>query len=163
MRSCLECTKLISPRSTFCKSCSKRGIRNPMFGNQPNAGSFKKGLVPWNKGKKGLTSWNKGLTKELDSRLDYIRPTTFKDQGRCDENMRIRKSRQSLLWRKAVFERDNYICVWCGQRGGQLNADHIKPLAGYPELIFEISNGRTLCIGCHKKTDNYAGRGRSKW
>ena len=72
----------------------------------------------------------------------------------------IRKSKEYKLWRKAVFEKDNYTCIWCGVRGGCgrkviLNADHIKPFALFPELRFAIDNGRTLCIDCHKKTDTY--------
>jgi 5-methylcytosine-specific restriction endonuclease McrA len=72
-------------------------------------------------------------------------------------NEKIRKSTQCKVWRKAVYERDNYTCVWCGQKGTgrNLNADHIKPFALFPELRFEIDNGRTLCVDCHKKTDTY--------
>lgn len=68
----------------------------------------------------------------------------------------IRTSREYKLWRTAVFERDNYACVWCKEKGGELNADHIKPFALFPELRFAIDNGRTLCLECHKKTDTYA-------
>ena len=30
------------------------------------------------------------------------------------------------------------------------------------KLIWEISNGRTLCFECHKKTDTYGNRGHVK-
>lgn len=70
------------------------------------------------------------------------------------------------LWRKAVFERDNYTCVWCKVKNGdgktiKFQADHIKPFALYPELRFSIDNGRTLCVPCHKTTDTYAGKIKS--
>jgi len=58
-------------------------------------------------------------------------------------------------WRAAVFHRDDYTCQKCGHRGGRLNAHHIKPYATHPELRFDVSNGITLCVDCHKKTDSY--------
>jgi len=74
-------------------------------------------------------------------------------------NHRIRTSVEYKAWRKQVFERDKYACVLCGDdSGGNLNADHIKPFAWYPELRLEVSNGRTLCEPCHRKTDTFAGR-----
>lgn len=76
-------------------------------------------------------------------------------------NKKIRGSIEYRLWREAVFERDNWTCVWCGARNGngksiKLNADHIKPFALFPELRFAIDNGRTLCVGCHIKTPTFA-------
>ncbi|MHB8674622.1 MAG: HNH endonuclease [Candidatus Limnocylindrales bacterium] len=81
------------------------------------------------------------------------------------ENKKIRRSIEFRLWREAVFERDNYTCVWCGDHNFEgrgktvvLHPDHIKPFALFPELRFAIDNGRTLCIDCHKKTDTYGGK-----
>lgn len=78
--------------------------------------------------------------------------------GLTETNKLIRNSRQYARWRKAVFERDDYICQFCGLRGGVLNADHVKPFAKFPELRFELSNGRTLCEPCHRSTPTYGGR-----
>lgn len=79
-------------------------------------------------------------------------------------------------WRKSVFERDKYTCQECrikfikGFTGSvELNADHIKPFALIVrenniktmeqalncKELWDINNGRTLCIPCHKKTDTW--------
>lgn len=85
--------------------------------------------------------------------------------GATPINQKIRVSLEYKLWRKAVFARDNYKCVWCNKQSGKgeaviLNADHIKPFALYPEYRFLVENGRTLCRDCHKTTDTYANRTR---
>lgn len=82
--------------------------------------------------------------------------------GITPKNEKIRKSKKYQDWRKAVFERDNYTCVWCGKVGEILNADHIKPFSLFPELRFSIDNGRTLCESCHKKTDTYGRKSHKK-
>lgn len=116
------------------------------------------------KGMKKLPSWNDGSEK-AKKRLEQVKMMGKKNKGENhhswkggvwkNTNLAIRKSLEYKLWRIAVFERDNYTCIWCGQIGGELNADHIKPFSQYPELRFAIDNGRTLCVSCHKKTDTY--------
>lgn len=54
------------------------------------------------------------------------------------------------IWREAVYARDSFICQHCNKVGGTLNAHHVKPWAKFPALRFEIDNGITLCVPCHK-------------
>jgi 5-methylcytosine-specific restriction endonuclease McrA len=87
----------------------------------------------------------------------------YRDEGKRTADKKARQSARYKAWRTLVFERDNYMCVHCGIKNGlgktvYLHADHIKPFALYPELRYEVSNGRTLCVPCHKKTGTY-GRG----
>jgi hypothetical protein len=83
--------------------------------------------------------------------------------GVSPENMLIRSGKDYKLWRKAVFERDNYTCHFCGKRGGDMEADHIKPFAFFPELRLAIDNGRTLCKPCHRKTDTYGAKRKNQY
>lgn len=76
--------------------------------------------------------------------------------GRTSLSDRLRTSQRYKEWRKSVFERDGYKCVECGDAtGGNLEADHIKPRYVFPELTFDVDNGRTLCASCHKATDTW--------
>ncbi len=110
---------------------------------------FKKGIIPWNKGIERADisgekhpNWKGGITKE---------------------SYKIRNSLLYKKWRAEVFKRDDYTCQICREREkvwGKLQADHIKQFAYFPELRFDINNGRTLCEECHKKTDTYLNKGK---
>ena len=77
-------------------------------------------------------------------------------------------------WREAVLRRAKYLCEEC-KRYGRTDADgmpvrattahHIKPRETYPELQYDVSNGRALCDACHNhahpdKGGHYAGNVR---
>lgn len=84
--------------------------------------------------------------------------------GMTLDDMKARNSLGYKEWRKDVFERDNYTCQKCGKEGnGDLNAHHIKSFANFPDERFNIENGITLCINCHKETDNYAGKSNNRF
>ena len=93
----------------------------------------------------------------------------------CD---RIRRLSEYKKWRKLSFQRDNYTCVKCQQKGGTLNVDHYPK--SFSDIFYEnkitsveeakkcadfwdIKNGRTLCLNCHKKTETYAGKTKQKY
>lgn len=67
----------------------------------------------------------------------------------------IYKSVEYNDWRIKVFIRDNFTCVLCKEKNKRIQADHIAPKCLYPELMFSIDNGRTLCEDCHKQTPTY--------
>lgn len=86
----------------------------------------------------------------------------------------IRHSFEYRQWRSDVFTRDDYTCQVCFTRSGNgkrvdLNVDHIKLFALIIQEnkittveeakscseLWNINNGRTLCVGCHRKTDSF--------
>ena len=58
-------------------------------------------------------------------------------------------------WRTKVFKRDDFICRGCKIKGKRLQAHHILPKCKFPERMFDIENGITLCEDCHKNTSSY--------
>lgn len=75
--------------------------------------------------------------------------------GVTPANKAIRTSTKYKQWREQVFRRDDYTCQACGDRGVALHADHDLPFAYFPDLRFELLNGRTLCETCHRATSTW--------
>jgi len=98
----------------------------------------------------------------------------FWDGGKSSLIRLIRRSVNYREWRSNVFKRDNFTCVFCKEHDKYLNADHIFPFSGLIRKfkitsveeadlckeLWDINNGRTLCIDCHKKTDTYLNKGK---
>jgi len=114
---------------------------------------------PWHKGIKHTTEWRKHMS-------DLMRGENHWNWqgGKETANNVVRKSLEYKLWREGVFERDNYTCRECGKIQGwdklnkrhiDIQADHIKSFTKYPELRFDIDNGRTLCTDCHVETPTW--------
>ncbi len=160
-----------------------------------NTDGFKKGYIPWNKGKKvnfsdahrmNISKAKTGGTRRpmtLEERKRKSLSSIGKYKGENHHFWRggisgitdlIRHSYKYRQWRSDCFTRDNHTCQKCGARSGNgkrvyLNVDHIKLFAlilkenniknveeadGCEEL-WNINNGKTLCVICHRKTDSF--------
>lgn len=84
----------------------------------------------------------------------------FYIDGRSENDEGIVDSSQHRIWRKAVYERDNYICQCCGySQGGILNAHHLYSRNLHKDKRNDIENGVTLCKPCHVEFHNTYGYG----
>lgn len=50
--------------------------------------------------------------------------------------------------RKRIFQRDDYTCAYCGERGGKLQCDHIVPVAKGGS--HDDANLATACEPCNR-------------
>ena len=78
----------------------------------------RRGIRSWNKGKKYLQimgdknpNWKGGITPLM---------------------IRIRRCFEYKNWVRNILRRDNWTCVFCNQRGGNMEVDH------YPEMFAQI-------------------------
>jgi len=127
---------------------------------------FRKGVRPWNS---GLSNWADSkhaekLRQSAVGRIPWNKGLWGYNSGSLNGNWKggvhtvnnaLRRTQRYKNWRTSVFKRDNYTCQFCKASGVYIEADHIKPFAFYPDLRFEITNGRTLCKECHMKTPTY--------
>jgi len=107
-----------------------------------------------------------------DKHWNWKGGVSFLRNGKYSLVERLRKSTKYKKWRKMVLKRDNNICQECGAVGSKLETHHIKSFSkllktnniqSYQQallcdILWDINNGETLCIECHKKTPNYTNR-----
>ena len=128
---------------------------------------FKKiGIGKWMKGKKHSKKTKMKMTEAHKGEKN-----SFWKGGITPIHLLIRVSSKYNEWRLEVFKKDNFTCQRCGEIGGDLEAHHKKSFSKLfaearkymPLLIpydaamiysplWNIDNGKTLCLKCHKKT-----------
>lgn len=132
------------------------------------------------KSRKGNSPWNKGQSPSAEVRAKISKTLTGRPTGRTGDKShfwrggtsrkydKLKNSMEWKNWRRAVFERDDYTCQECGAKNYkglgktiELHPHHIKDRKHFPELQFEVSNGQTLCVDCHRQTDNYGCKANS--
>ena len=149
----------------------KLGEKNPMHGKKrPQHSKLMKKKM---KGRKFSTET---LQKMSNAKKGICGPHHNKwvhpDKRKGTLNKNIRRLSEMKQWRTAVFTRDDYTCQFCKDRGVFLHADHIKPLhllikecnieklseAADEPKFWDIENGRTLCVECHKATKTFGAK-----
>ena len=107
--------------------------------------SAKKGTHP-NKGKK--VQWAKSHVEAIRRANSGRKPWNKVGDGITSKD-KLERHRFRRTMQMTIFQRDNFTCQICDEYGGKLQVDHIKKWSDYPELRFESSNCRTLCMACH--------------
>ena len=152
-----------------------------MKGRHPK-GEFKKGIIPWNKGKKfpqlkKTQKWKDAMSKMKGRKIDWGHKISKSLTGKhiseeAKKKMSIaKKGIKSPNWRgglsfepysvdwtktlkRSIRERDKYTCKICGKEPS-ISVHHID----YNKKNCNPINLITLCVNCHSKT-NY---NREKW
>lgn len=113
---------------------------------RPPESFLKSGLIRTGKSYKEIYG-ERGEEESKKRSESHLKRYEGKDRPGC----RDKKNGDHLyiIWRKAIFTRDNYTCQECKNQGGNLHAHHKKPWAEFPELRYDEDNGETLCVLCH--------------
>jgi len=191
-RICLTCGKSFEIKACkakygkFCKAKCYYASTDIKIGGKscrgkPKSEEHKRKISNTKKGVPRPPSDKYGMSEEARKRLSKERSGEnchwWKD-GRTKLTIRLYHGFHYKKWRKEVFERDEYICQYCGVKGRYLEAHHKEPrskivdefLSKRSELkditkqykallkckeLWDISNGITLCKTCHITTDSY--------
>jgi hypothetical protein len=66
-----------------------------------------------------------------------------------------RREKIKRSWHRIIVQRANCACEECGHSApfdsGELCGDHIQTQGSRPDLVFDVTNGRCVCLGCHNK------------
>jgi hypothetical protein len=142
-------TKIISGEITGrCRSCAYTGIPKP--GHPPS--------------EKQLATYRQPRPFQIGDKNHEWKG------GISSWRVSLRGTVQYSQWRRQVFSRDGFSCTLCGCSGTKLIVHHIRPLAMLlqenniyciedaikNESLWNINNGMTVCVACHK--DIHKGR-----
>lgn len=176
---CVVCSKeVLSFGKKYCSVVCR--VKDPNWKASVAKTTFKKGIVPKNKGGGfiscltcGKAAWaetrmfkngtKKFCSVECSNEAKVGTPawnkglTGFK---KAENGFSFSSGEAHLGWKGGSINyvkrqaklRDNYTCQVCGLMDLEvMEVDHIRPKAIAPELYTELSNLMTLCANCHRR------------
>lgn len=137
-----------------CKSCSVTGRT---YAYKPRPNNDGPAIAARMTGNTYATGSNPSL-EERKRRSEVMKGNKFREgytgkkvwnwKGGITNADRLQRIKFRQTMQKQIFERDSYTCTICTTQGN-VQVDHIKRWSEYPELRFEPTNCRTLCMACH--------------
>jgi hypothetical protein len=127
----LYCSRNCANKGTKDKnSQSKMGSKNPMFGKK---------------------AWNTGIFGIIKHPSNQGKNCHLWRGGRSRDKYKLRRGGLWKAWRMEVFKRDSYLCQVCKDyKNRDLIPHHIKLFAHFIKERFDVNNGVTICIDCHR-------------
>lgn len=109
----------------------------------------------WANGVPHTDAWRERVSRSLKGRrpknnLAWNGPNHPRWNPDREAVRRRRTDPEYTAWRIAVYERDDYTCQDCGQKG-YLHAHHIEFWSQNVERRYDVTNGVTLCVPCHDR------------
>ena len=93
--------------------------------------------------------------------------------GTTELTLNLRACDKYKAWRKAIFQRDNYVCQTCHRKKEKLHPHHVRPMSEIVQEaigltkrenyylrcynyqpLWDVDNGQTLCASCHADLEN---------
>ena len=153
-------------RFKFCsKECQNENLKNHVPWNKgtkglmgSNVGSFKKGMIPWNKEEPNYCldcrkkTWRKEATRckicfaKWKFQIKENHPRWKPDRSSLKDDSKERGGQFHREWSKNIKNRDKWKCRINNKDCiGRLEAHHILSWKDHPELKYDINNGIALC------------------
>ena len=154
-----------------------KGIKSTPESRKRTSEATKKAMTPERRQKISLSRRGKKMSDETKKLISLKLKGKTKgskhyrwQNGKTELTKQIRQCFEYRQWRSDIFTQSDFTCQKCGQRGKELHAHHKKQFAlilaenNVQTLedalkcseLWDLNNGETLCIPCHKLTDSFA-------
>lgn len=170
-----ECSGLANTKWLVCTNCGQKyksdtnGHKNKYFCSMKCAAEYKTGKPLTDEHRAALSRAKIGkpilhlhtpeviakISKALAGKPQYWmrgeNHPNYKDGGvGYSERNKDMGRAEYKEWRRLVFVRDDFTCQICQDKGKRLHAHHIEQWSKNAELRYEVNNGLTLCVECHR-------------